>query len=175
MRRWAPIVSLLFLASSTACPGESEDDDGGSTSPSSGPTTVTDSGSGPDPGTSGEETGAATTSGSSGGSPTTSTSGPGTTGPADDSTSEGGETGVVCEPAPPEGDQCLECVHANCCVAWQACMNDVPCACVVDCHVIQGNSLGMCSNTCNLDSDLYQGLYFCGQGNCLGSCEWDCC
>ena len=23
--------------------------------------------------------------------------------------------------------------------------------------------------------DLYQALYFCGQGSCLGTCDWDCC
>jgi hypothetical protein len=119
---------------------------------------------------------------SSDGTPTTtaadSTGAPTSTGPGEGSSDAGssdGETGGVCEPPPPAGDACLECVVANCCTAWVACQADEPCACVVDCHVVQGGSLGMCSNQCNLDSDLYQALYFCGQGSCLGTCDWDCC
>lgn len=135
--------------------------------------------------TSGEATSPGTTrgEGSSDGTPVTtaadsSTSAPASSGPGTDASSgpgTAGETAGTCEPPPPEGDACLECVVASCCTAWVACQADEPCACVVDCHVVQGGSLGMCSNQCNLDSDLYQALYFCGQGSCLGSCEWDCC
>lgn len=118
-----------------------------------------------------EATTTATSEAGSGEAPTTaaadSSDGPVSTGP--------GDTGTTCEPPPPAGDVCLECVAASCCTAWAACQADEPCACVVDCHVVQGGSLGMCSNQCNLDSELYQALYFCGQGSCLGSCEWDCC
>jgi hypothetical protein len=100
------------------------------------------------------------------------------TGPGDDTstgTSTMGETAGVCEPPPPEGNACLECVVANCCDGWVACQANEPCACVVDCHVVDGGSLGGCSNQCNLDTELYQALYFCGQMYCLGTCEWDCC
>lgn len=137
--------------------------------------------------TSGETTSPGTTLGatSSDDAPVTtaadssSTSAPASTGPGPEGSSTdpdtAGETAGTCEPPPPEGDACLECVVASCCTAWVACQADEPCACVVDCHVVQGGSLGMCSNQCNLDSDLYQALYFCGQGSCLGTCEWDCC
>jgi hypothetical protein len=114
------------------------------------------------------------------GMPTTtaadSTSAAPTTGP--EPTSSGGsegETAGACEPPPPEGNACLECAAASCCTAWAACQADEPCACVVDCHVVNGGSLGNCSNQCNLDTELYQALYFCGQQSCLGTCEWDCC
>jgi hypothetical protein len=98
------------------------------------------------------------------------------TGPGEDSSAGGdGETAGSCEPPPPAGDACLECAAANCCTAWAACQANEPCACVVDCHVVQGGSLGMCRNQCNLDTNLYQALYFCGQASCLGTCVWDCC
>jgi hypothetical protein len=106
-----------------------------------------------------------------------STSAAPTTGP-EPTTSSGGseaETAGACEPPPPEGNACLECAAANCCTAWAACQADEPCACVVDCHVVNGGSLGNCSNQCDLDTKLYQALYFCGQQSCLGTCEWDCC
>lgn len=137
--------------------------------------------------TSGETTAPSTTrgEGSSDGAPMTTTAdsttdAPGSSGPGEgsrgtDTTAGEAETAGVCEPPPPEGSLCLECVVANCCTAWVACQADEPCACVIDCHVVKGGSLGNCSNQCNLDSDLYQAVYFCGQGSCLGTCEWDCC
>jgi hypothetical protein len=134
----------------------------------------------------GETTAPGTTLGeaSSDGTPGTtaadSTGTPGSTGPGEGSSgttsTEGeAETAATCEPPPPAGDLCLECVTTHCCTAWAACQADEPCACVVDCHVVKGGSLGSCRNQCNLDSNLYQALYFCGQMSCLGGCDWDCC
>lgn len=163
-------VVVLWLGSGCGSP---DDDTGpssfgsgdGSSASTSAPTTASSM-------TSDASSNGTTTESSSGDTPTTAAAdstdeGPASTGP--------GDTGPTCEPPPPDGNACLECVVNSCCAVWVACQADEPCACVVDCHVVQGNSLGMCSNQCNLDSDLYQGLFFCGEANCLGTCDWSCC
>lgn len=155
------------------CGEASTDDDTGASSASSGaPTSTTEATS---PGTTLDDASSSNASTTA----ADSTSTPASTGPGEGSTdaasSDDGDTASACDPPPPAGDACLECAAANCCTTWATCQADEPCACVVDCHVVQGGSLGMCSNQCNLDSDLYQALYFCGQASCLGTCEWDCC
>ena len=175
MRRHRSLLIAALLHATVGCGEPSGGDDGRSSTGSSG-SASTGTTSGPSSATStGDGSGTSSSASSDGPGPGTSTTGPDPSTTDGDGSSDGGGTGPICEPTPPAGDLCLECVHANCCVTWQACMNDEPCACVVDCHVVQGNSLGMCSNACNLDSDLYQALYFCGQASCLGSCDWDCC
>jgi hypothetical protein len=91
------------------------------------------------------------------------------TGPATGSDSAGG----VCEG--PQANACLDCAVAACCTEWSACQADEGCACVIDCHVVRGGSLGNCESQCDHDGELYQGVFFCGQQSCLGTCEWDCC
>jgi hypothetical protein len=54
-------------------------------------------------------------------------------------------------------------------------MADDGCSCIIDCHVLEGNSLGSCESQCDSDGELYQAVFFCGQMYCLGTCEWDCC
>lgn len=167
-------LTLLCLALVGACGGDPSDEGGDSSASTEAGATQAGSTATPatDDGTSGSGM-TATTDAASG---TTSASGSATSNATTDEDDSGtAETGPVCEPRPPAGNTCLECVYGSCCVAWEACFADEPCACVIDCHVIQGNSLGMCSNVCNLDSNRYQELFFCGEANCLGSCEWDCC
>jgi hypothetical protein len=148
-------------ASSTATAGGTATTSGGTTAPGTTEGEASNSGT------------PSTTAADSTGTP--GSSGPGEGSTAGSSSAEGAETSGTCEPAPPAGNVCLECVVANCCTAWVACQADEPCACVIDCHVVKGGSLGNCSNQCNLDSELYQAVYFCGQQSCLGTCEWDCC
>lgn len=90
------------------------------------------------------------------------------------SSSSGDDTGGACEPDPP-GNACLECVVPNCCGAWAQCQADEGCACMIECHVVKGGSLGSCKSQCNSDGELYEGVFFCGQMFCLDTCEWDCC
>lgn len=176
MRASAWHVGIVVAWLLHGCGDSTAGDETGASATASGSGTATTSGEATSPGTTRGE-------GSSDGTPvttaadSTTTGAPASSGTGTDSSDPGtaGETAGTCEPPPPAGDACLECVVASCCTAWVACQADEPCACVVDCHVVQGGSLGMCSNQCNLDSDLYQALYFCGQGSCLGTCEWQCC
>jgi hypothetical protein len=169
---WRRVLVVAWLLHGCGDSSTGEETGASATASSSGTATTS----------SGTTAGTSVGEGSSDGTPTTtaadSTGTPVSTGPGEGSSDAGssdGETGGVCEPPPPAGNACLECAVANCCTAWVACQADEPCACVVDCHVVKGGSLGNCSNQCNLDSDLYQALYFCGQASCLGTCEWDCC
>ena len=106
--------------------------------------------------------------------------GPGSTGSADADTgseSGGGSTdeGGACDPDA-QPNECLMCVATPCCNLLGGCEGDEGCACLLDCHVEQGNSIGNCKSQCNASDDaigLYNGVYFCGQMSCLGTCDWD--
>jgi hypothetical protein len=89
----------------------------------------------------------------------------------DDSTSAD-DTGSLSCPIETDDIDCIQCVKPPCCEHWANCQNDDSCACIVECHVVDGGSLGACRSTCG-DSTLYNALYFCGQMYCLGTCDWD--
>src|SRR5688572_10430437 len=71
-----------------------------------------------------------------------------TTEPADSGTADGG---AVCDE---QTDPCFQCVAEACCNFWTECQNDPGCACVLDCHVIEGGSLGGCESQCDHDGEL---------------------
>jgi hypothetical protein len=99
--------------------------------------------------------------------------GPGSSGDVTGAETGAGDSAGVCEG--PQANACLDCAVPACCEQWSACQADEGCACVIDCHVVQGGSLGSCESQCGSDGELYQGVFFCGQQSCLGACEWDCC
>jgi hypothetical protein len=138
-----------------------------STSAMTSPNTSSD----PDAG-SANGTSEATTEPNTSGPPATSSTTDATTMPAD--SSDDNDTNGACGPPPPD-DACLQCVVPDCCDAWALCQADASCACVIECHVIGGSSLGSCKSQCDHDGELYQGVFFCGQQTCLGNCDWSCC
>ena len=173
------IVALLVL---TGCSG---DDGGGET----GAATSTGSASSGSPTTSGEDgttdsdddddddddSAGVTTDGGE-------DTGPGSSGSdeAGDSTGEDGgdstdEGGNACDPDA-QPNECLTCVATNCCNALSLCGGSAACECIIECHVVKGNSIGNCKSTCDADDaavEAYNGVYFCGQMSCLGTCDWN--
>jgi hypothetical protein len=117
--------------------------------------------------------------GSTGEPPSTEGSGtaPGTSTSEPSSSSgmaESAEGGDVCDPETYD-HPCLQCFVDDCCQHWMSCLADEGCSCMIDCHVIEGGSLGSCESQCDSDGELYQAVFFCGQMYCLGTCDWDCC
>jgi hypothetical protein len=173
---WLWVVGIAACGGDDGGGGTGGDDTSGSPTSTGGMTTSAPTTMTTDPGTDG---GSATGTGDD--APPTSdcpmsSDGPGDagssgddTGPATGSDSAGG----VCEG--PQANACLDCAVAACCTEWSACQADEGCACVIDCHVVRGGSLGNCESQCDHDGELYQGVFFCGQQSCLGTCEWDCC
>jgi hypothetical protein len=175
-------ISILLCLAMAGCPG---DDGGGDTTGASASSTAAETGSGMTTPTGATSTSMSTTDGTQGGTGSSgqppTTEGPGTdavtstSGPASSSTSAGSaEGGDACDPAA-QDHPCLECFVDDCCKYWTQCLADEGCTCIIDCHVIEGGSLGSCESQCNSDGELYETIFFCGQMYCLGTCEWDCC
>jgi hypothetical protein len=161
------------------CPA---DDGGESTNTTEGTSTATTTGSGSGASSGGMSMSSTSssstdegTSSSSDGSTTEVATGPvNTTGSSSSSGEDPTNGGDACDPEAQE-HPCLECFVDDCCKSWTMCLADEGCTCIVDCHVIEGGSLGGCESQCDSDGELYQALFFCGQMYCLGTCEWDCC
>lgn len=171
--RWGVLV--LFLGS-VAC-GDDGDEGGESAAQTSSEPQTTGASS---TGSMSSDGSTSTTAGdgSSTSSTTSSTSDSGSTSAASTSSGTGGSgtgdagTGAaVCDPSASDGE-CFTCVKSNCCVAWTLCQDDPICECTLECHVVDGNSLGQCRNQCGGETANYNGVYFCGQMNCLGLCDW---
>ena len=177
----AILVSVVL--GMAGCPADDGDD---STSTSEGTSSATTTGSGSSASSGGMSTASSTSASTSSTTEDVTSSGEGSTtevgtGPAsmtDTSSSSGGRDptgdGEACDPDA-QDHPCLECFVDDCCKSWTMCLADEGCECIVDCHVIDGGSLGNCESQCNSDGELYQQLFFCGQMYCLGTCEWDCC
>jgi hypothetical protein len=170
--RTPTVLVALTLVLGCGDDGGSDSDSTGSGTESTSSDTTTSTSEGTSSATSASTSSDASTDPSTSSASTTTTTGGSTsdsagTGTTTDSATSGAG---LCEPTNDDGE-CYTCVKSNCCQAWTLCQNDESCACILDCHVVQGNSLGMCRSTCG-DSMLYNGVYFCGQMSCLGLCDW---
>jgi len=73
------------------------------------------------------------------------------TGDTGDTGDTSGETGEVCDPGVPQDTACGQCMAANCCDSYKACVDDMACACLIDNCTAPNAIPVVCAVPCALD------------------------